>query len=88
VHFAVRIALEEQLRRKARLRRKRMRLAPAQAAPAEPPFAVADQYRAALCLLGNNGLQSLQTWKARGHCTYGELAALLPSDRSPIPGRA
>jgi hypothetical protein len=88
VHFAVRIALEEQMRRKARLRRKRIRpaTAPAQAAPAEPPFAVPEQYRASLCLLGNDGLQSLQTWKARGHCTYGELAALLPSDRSPSPG--
>jgi hypothetical protein len=81
VHFAVRIALEEQLRRKARLRRKRVR-----PAPPLPPFAVADQYRASLCLLGKDGLQTLRAWTARGHCTYGELAALLRPDRSPSPG--
>jgi hypothetical protein len=86
VHFAVRIALQEQLRRKARLRRKRMRSGPAETTPTEPPLSVADKYRASLCLLGKNGLQSLRKWKARGHCTYGELAALLPSDRSPSPG--
>ena len=86
MHFAVRIALQEQLRRKARLRRKRIRPAPTQVAPAEPPLCVADKYRASLCLLGNDGLQCLQKWRARGHCTYGELATLLPSDRSPSPG--
>jgi hypothetical protein len=84
VHFAVKIALEELLRRKARLRRKRMRSAsaPAQAAPAESPFAVADQYRASLCLLGKDGVQCLQKWKAQGYCSHDQVAALLPPHRS------
>jgi CheY-like chemotaxis protein len=82
VHFAVKIALEEQLRRKARLRRKRMRPAPAQTAPAEPPLAVADKYRASFSLLGKDGVRCLQKWKARGHCSYDEVAALLPPHRS------
>jgi hypothetical protein len=82
VHFAVKIALEELLRRKARLRRKRMRPAPAQAAPTEPPFGVADQYRAWLCLLGKDGVRCLQKWKAQGYCSHDEVAALLPPHRS------
>jgi hypothetical protein len=86
VHFAVRIALQEHLRRKARLRRKRMRPEPTETAPTQPALSVAEKYRASLCLLGKDGVQSLQKWKARGHCTYAELAALLPSDRSPSPG--
>jgi hypothetical protein len=82
MHFAVKIALEEQLRRKARLRRKRVRPVPAQTTPAEPPLAVGDQYRASLSLLGKDGMRCLQKWKARGHCSYEEVAALFPPHQS------
>jgi hypothetical protein len=82
MHFAVKIALEEQLRRKARLRRKRMRPAPAPTTSAEAPLAVADKYRASLYLLGKDGMRCLQKWKARGHCSYEEVAALFPPHQS------
>jgi len=85
VHSAIRLALQEQLRRKARLRRKRNRSAPPQTAPAEPPLSVASKYRASLRLLGKDADQFLRTWKARRHCTYEEVVALLPPDR-PLSG--
>jgi hypothetical protein len=82
MHFAVRIALEEQLRRKARLRRKRVPSSPAQATQAEPLRAIPDEFRASLCLLGKDGVRYLQKWKARGHCSFEEVSALLPPHRS------
>jgi hypothetical protein len=79
VHFAVRIALEEKLRRKARLRRKRIPLAaPPPAAPAEPPLAIASQFRESLSLLGQDALRHLRAWKAREHRSYNDVTALLP----------
>jgi hypothetical protein len=82
VHFAVRIALEEQLRRKVRLRRKRMHPAPPLAAPAKPLFAVEERYRGSLRLLGKDGVRCLQKWIAQGHCSYDEVAGLIPPDRT------
>lgn len=81
MHFAVRLALREQLKRKARLRRKRAHPAPVQTLPPEPTFSVDSKYRASLRLLGRDGVQLLPKWKARGHCTYDDMIALLPPDQ-------
>ncbi len=81
VHFAVRLALREQLRRKTRLRRKRAPPAPVQTLPPEPAFSVASKYRASLRLLGRDAPQLMQKWKARGHCSYDDVLELLPRDR-------
>lgn len=81
MHFAVGLALMEQLRRKARLRRKRTPVLLPQNLPPKPPLSIESKYRVSLRLLGKDGLQFLQKWKARGHCTYGDVLALLPADR-------
>jgi hypothetical protein len=81
MHFAVRLALREKLKRKARLRRKRAHPAPVQTFPPEPAFSVSSQYRASLRLLGEDALQLPQKWKARGHCTYDDVVERLPPNR-------
>jgi hypothetical protein len=78
----MRIALKEHLRRKARICRKCIRPALAQTPPAEPQHSVETQYRASLQLLGKDGLHYVRKWKDRGHCTYDEIAALLPLGRA------
>jgi hypothetical protein len=78
----MRLALKEHLRRKARLRRKRVRPVPAQTPPAEPQLSVETQYRTSFQLLGKDGLHYVRKWKARGHCTYDEVTPLLPPIRS------
>jgi CheY-like chemotaxis protein len=81
MHFAVRYALQEQERRKARLRRKRRLTAAATEAAMLEPAPVADaQYRSCLHLLGGSAHKFLRQAKARGYCTYDEINAVLPED--------
>jgi CheY-like chemotaxis protein len=81
VHFAVRYALEEQQRRKARLRRKRrVSAACAEPSPVESQLVDDCKYAAALRLLGAGQREFLRLVKKRGYCTFDELNARLPED--------